>query len=157
MSDIESTIPHAVAVTAEVNGQTLIPLYAVDGGVIHVAPSDVEIWLARGFQRSLFDPIAAATALKALFPAAWHAIELYVDGVISDGVIDPADDAAAATAQAAMQEVERAWGDLQRGLTQRYPMRQGAAVRMRDERGRETDVDPGQVAAFALSGWSIIE
>ena len=46
---------------------------------------------------------------------------------------------------------------LLRGLTQRYPMRQGAAVRMRDERGRETDVDPGQVAAFALSGWSIIE
>lgn len=157
MSDIEFTIPHADAVRAEVNAPVLIPLYAVDGRVIHVAPGDAESWLALGFQRSLFDPIAAAAALKALFPAAWHAIEQYVDGVLADGEIDAADDAAAATAQMAMQEIERAWGDLQRGLTQRYPMRQGAAVRMRDERGRETDVDPAQVAEFALKGWSIIE
>lgn len=153
MSDIESTIPHADELTAVKNEPVLIPLYAVDGRTIYVAPGDVESWLALGFQRSLFDPIAAAAALKALFPAAQQAIELYVDGVVADGEIDPADDAAAATAQVAMQELEQAWGALQRGLALRYPMRQAPAIRMQDARGREADVDPAQVAEFALSGW----
>lgn len=157
MSDIESTIPIEDHVEAVVNGPVLIPLYAPDGRVIHVAPGDVEPWLRAGFQRSLLDPAQALQALKALFPAAWDAIERYVTGVISDGQIDPADDAAAATAQIAMHEFEQAWGDLQRAITQRYPMRQAPAIRMRDARGREADVDPSQAVEFAANGWETIE
>lgn len=156
MSDIEATIPVADTVTAIKNEPVLLPLYALDGGVIYVAPGDADRWLALGFQRSLFDPVSAAAALKALFPAAQHAIEAYVAGVIDDGAIDSADDAAAATAQAAMRELEQAWGDLQRGIALRYPMRQAPPVRMRDARGREADIDPSQVAEFAAAGWSVL-
>lgn len=157
MSDIEATIPVADTLTASKNEPILLPLYTLDGGVIYVAPGDVDRWLALGFQRSLFDPVSAAAALKALFPAAQAAIETYVAGVIDDGVIDPADDAAAATAQTAMRELGQAWGDLQRGIALRYSMRQAPSVRMRDARGRDADVDPSQVPEFTANGWSIVQ
>lgn len=151
---MESVIAHASAAAAEVNAPALVTLYAPTGRAILVDERDAEYWLGQGFVRSLIDPAACAAEITALLPTVAAAIEAYVRGVLADGQIDTADAAAKATADAAFAELEQAWGKLNSAIALRFPVAQGAAVTMRKE-GQTTQVDPGQVAAFAADGWEV--
>ena len=146
---MESVIAHASAAAAEVNAPQLVTLYAPTGRAILVDERD-----GQGFVRSLVDPAACAAEITALLPTVAAAIEAYVRGVLADGQIDTADVAAKATADAAFAELENAWGKLNSAIALQYPVRQGESVTMRKE-GQTTQVDPGQVAAFAADGWEV--
>ena len=151
---MESVIAHASAAAAEVNAPALITLYAPSGRAIHVDERDAEYWLGQGYVRSLVDPAGVAAEIKALLPTVAVAIDAYVTGVLVDGRIDTSDQAAKATAAAAFGELEQAWGRLNAAIVLRFPVAQGEAVTMRKE-GQTTQVDPGQVAAFAAEGWEV--
>ena len=151
---MESTIAHASAVAADVNAPALVTLYALNGRQILVDERDAEFWLGHGFVRSLVDPVGVASVIKALLPTVAVAIDAYVSGVLADGQIDTSDQAAKATADAAFAELEQAWGKLNSAIALRFPVAQGAAVTMRKD-GQITQVDPGQVAAFAADGWEV--
>lgn len=151
---MESVIAHDTAVAADVNAPALVTLYALSGRRVQVDERDAEFWLGQGFVRSLTDPHALASEIRALLPTVADAIEDYVEGVLIDGTIDTADTAAKATADAAFAELESAWGRLNVAINLRYPVAQGAPVPMRKD-GQTTQVDPGQVAAFAADGWEV--
>lgn len=151
---MESSIAHASVVTADVNAPALVTLYAPTGRAIFVDERDAEHWLGQGFVRTLADPVAVAQELTALLPAVEAAIQAYVAGVVNDGVIDTADTAAKATADAAFIELEDAWGRLNAAIVLRYKVAQGQAITMRKE-GTTTQVDPGQVAVYAAEGWEV--
>lgn len=97
---MESNIPHKAEITAEVNTTpALVPLYAPDGAVIHVAEADVATWLKRGFAREAADLdalLAEAEALADALIAPWRE---YVLAFQETGRID---DAAQTTAHAAV-------------------------------------------------------
>lgn len=146
------TAPHEVTIGAAINGPQVVTLYNLEGQAIQIDATNVDYWLGLGFRRTIADPIASAKALKAMFKAAGVAVDAYVDGVTSDGVIDPADDAAYATFAQAMREIEVTANQLHLDLARLYPVKQGPSVAMLDENGTEVRVDPGQVDLYLAKG-----
>jgi hypothetical protein len=156
MSDPESTIPHESSVEAALNAPHDVTLYHPNGKSITVDPADVAFWLDQGFRQSKADPEATVAELKALFPEALDAVLRWVQGVTADGVIDPADDAAQATAQLAMRRLEVVWGQLVRDIEALYPVAQGQAVQMQTTGGQTVEVDPNQVTHYLEQGWEVV-
>lgn len=154
MSGSKSTIPHGAAVGAELNAPHDVTLYHPNGKSITVGADDVAFWLDQGFRQSKADPEATVAELKALFPEALDTVLRWVQGVTTDGVIDPADDAAQATAQLAMRRLETVWGQLVRDIEALYPITQGQAVQMQTADGTTVDIDPSQVEHYTAQGWT---
>ena len=154
---MNSIIAHTVTMNAQVGGPEIVTLYNLDGQAIQVNGAKVEYWLGIGFRHTIADPVASAKALKAMFKAAGNAVDAYVDGVISDGAIDPADDAAYATFVQAMREIEITANQLHLDITRLYRVKQGPAVAMLDENGQPVHVDPSQVAQYTTIGYTLVK
>ena len=146
--------PNAMSTSAVINAPEYVELFDLAGKAMRVPAADEAYWTAQGFSRFSGDPVGAASELRALLGAASQAIQAYVDGVITDGVIDTADVAAQRTAEVAMLEVERAWDKVRRVIAARYAVKQGEPVRIW-EGAVERLVDPGQVEEYLRKGWTI--
>lgn len=154
MAKHDSTVPHAAEAAAELNGPGEVTLFHTSGKTIRVAADEVQFWLDQGFRQKPADLSATVGELKALFPEALDAIVRYAEGVSADGVIDPADDAAKATAEYAMRRLEKLWGQLDRDINYLYPIKQGHGVAMTMPDGTETEVDPNDVDLYVSRGWT---
>lgn len=153
MSDPQSTIANESALSAEVNAPAEVTLFHDAGKVIHVLASDVEFWLSQGFRQQPIDITGRAQTLKALFPAALDAVIAFAEVAQQHGHIDPASEAAQATAAYAMRQLEAAYGALIRDIEAAYPVLQGSAVPM-SQNGQTILVDPAQVDHYAAQGWA---
>jgi hypothetical protein len=154
MAGTKSTITHAVESDAVLNGPEEVTLFHASGKTIRVPEADAAFWLDQGFRHDIADLGATVAELKAVFPEALDAIVRYAEGVQVDGVIDPSDDAAKATAEYSMRRLELLWGQLNRDINYRYAVKQGEAVAMATPDGTAMDVDPNDVERYLEQGWT---
>lgn len=155
-----SEITHLSAAEAAAgHASGMLTLFDEGGRPVTVPAADAEHWIERGFAREPLDAAALVARAQLLADEVARAYAAFVAGVERDGVIDTGDAAELAAAQHALQLLLDAVWDVERAVAARYPVRQGAAVRMqRADATSETavDVDPGQVALYAAQGWELV-
>lgn len=133
--DTATTTDHDSDLTAAVNAPQLVMIFDRVGHAMQVPPDTAEVLIQyHGFRRSKINLDTAAQEFQVLFTSAVTAIETFITGVITDGVIDPADQAAQATAYAAMELITTAWGDLCLEIARQYPIKQGEGVILQEQR-----------------------
>ncbi|KPV54759.1 hypothetical protein SE17_01705 [Kouleothrix aurantiaca] len=118
---------------------SLVTIFASDGTAMSVPPETAELLIrSHGFRRENIDLKTVASDFRALFAGAQQAIEGFLTTLENDGVIDPSEQAAQATAYAAMELVTSAWGALLAEIARQYPMKQGDAYTLQEQRARIT-------------------
>lgn len=137
----ESKIESSVSVEAAVNSGTQVILYDAGGRSAVFPPDDVDYWLTQGFLRTPYDPEEMIAELKVLGPSVIDAFASLVETVDDDGVIDPNEAAAMATASRAQRHFNSICARLMRGIEARYPVKAtGETAPMYDADGNSTVV-----------------
>ena len=134
-----TTTVQETAVAAAINPPPLVTIFANDGTAMSVPLETAELLIRfHGFRREHVDLKSAASTFRALFAGAQTGIEEFLAALENDGVIDPSEQAAQATAYAAMELVTSAWGALLAEIARQYPMKQGESVTLQEQRARIT-------------------
>lgn len=117
---VESEIGHSSSIEAAINAGKPTILYDAGGRSMAVPPEDVDHWLSQGLLRTPYDPEEMVSELKALGPSVIDAFVSLVETVDDDGVIDPDEAAAMATASRAQRHFNSICARLMRGIEARY-------------------------------------
>lgn len=140
-----SDIPAATSTSAAVASQGTVQLFNDEGAVLFVLEDQVSYWVDRGFRKTKFDIQGSLSELTSYMEAAMSAVNIFVEGVESDGSIDASDDGNKAAAEVAFTKVFDTWISLYADISRKYPNTQATGVKLVNLDGTETEVDPSQV------------
>jgi hypothetical protein len=153
------TIEHAdqfeALVTPAVAGQLVTLWSPKDKALIVAAEHANELIAEYGFRRDYADVEATAAEARLLFDAARDAFERFVAGVVSDGVLDPNDDAAYLTATTAIRQLDTTVQRAMTAIHHKYPVKQvQEQVEMVDWQGGVHPVDVKSAEHHHKIGWT---
>ncbi len=137
---VENNIEHASDVEASVNAGN-VTLYNAEGRSMSVQETDVDYWLSQGMLRVAFDPEVDLKELALALPAVKDAFSAFVNGVISDGIIDTNEAGLRAVAITSHNRLTSVLGRILTGIDSRFKVEDvGETVPMFDQDGNATVV-----------------
>lgn len=143
-----SAVTHASNFEGQILKNQLVQVFDEKGNEFFVAGDKVEGLVSQGYRLAPLDPEATAAELVAYMDAAKLAVMEFMDGVVTDRVVDPSDQSNFTNAVFAMKKVAETWQGFMSDIFKTFPIIQGTGVVLKDSDGNEVEVDPGQVELY---------